>query len=243
MMMRPNVTAVVLAGGRGTRIASLYPDLPKPMIPAAGEPFLFWVTAWLARQGIGDIVYSTGYRADQVEAWAKRATVPPALTLRCQVEETALGTGGAIVNCRTLCSATVLAINGDTLLLADLAPAFDRFADERLDGMIVAKPVDDTSRYGSLDVADGMLRGFHEKRPGRGLVNGGTLILRRSLLDALPEGQPLSLEQEIMPRILAEGRRIGVIVADVPFLDIGTPETVRQADAFIGSNTATLSFG
>ena len=228
-------TAVILAGGKGTRIAQLYPDIPKPMIPAAGRPFLHWVTAWLAEAGIADIVYSIGHMAAAIEIWAvEERKAWPGVRLRTAAEPAPLGTGGAVRACLSLCGPWILVANGDSLVSAALGPVLDRVGAEGLDGAIIGLPMADTSRYGSLDQdGRGLLRGFFEKRPGAGLINGGVYLFRRSLLEGFPAGKVLSMETDVIPALLAQGARLAVATSDAPFLDIGTPQSVTQAEDFI----------
>jgi NDP-sugar pyrophosphorylase family protein len=229
------ITAVVLAGGKGTRIAGLYPGIPKPMIPVAGEPFLHWVTAWLADNGIRDIVYSIGHLAGAIESWSREAAKTWAeCRLRTATETVPLGTGGAVRACLGLCGPWVLVANGDSLVTADLAPVWERITAETLDGAIIGVAMPDTRRYGSLDSDQaGLLRGFFEKRPGTGVINAGVYILKRELLARFPADMALSMESDIVPGLLKQGARIGVAVSDQSFLDIGTPESVVLGDEFV----------
>ena len=234
-------TAVILAGGEGRRIAPLYRDIPKPMIPATGRPFLYWVTAWAVAHGVTDIVYATGHLADEIEAWVAAQSPKPGITLHCRREPRPLGTGGGVVNCLNLCAEQVLVLNGDSLVAADMSPAFVRFSAERLDGVILTTEVADAARFGSIEVdKTGLLRGFYEKRPGRGLVNGGVYLFRKALLASHPLGRRLSLEYDIIPAAIASGARIAVHPVDGPMLDIGTPETVDLASTFIESHRSLL---
>jgi D-glycero-alpha-D-manno-heptose 1-phosphate guanylyltransferase len=236
------ITAVVLAGGFGTRIAGLHPDVPKPMIAVAGMPFLHWVTQWIISQGIADIVYSVGHHAQAVERWTAALSDGGGVRRRTKRELTPLGTGGGALNCLDMCSDYVLIANGDTLLLADCGPSIARLATEPLDGVIFAVSVEDASRFGSITVCDGLLRSFSEKRSGHGLVYGGVMILRRSvLLSGFPPKSPLSLETEILPDLIATGKRIAVTVTDAPFLDIGTPDSLAQGDEFVRLHRDQLS--
>jgi D-glycero-alpha-D-manno-heptose 1-phosphate guanylyltransferase len=124
--------------------------------------------------------------------------------------------------------------NGDSLVLADLRPAWAMLADESTDGVVVGLEVADASRYGRLDVTDdGRLLRFSEKQPGSGLINAGIYLLRRRLLDRFPRRTPLSMEHDVFPALLDGGARLRVHRCQAPFLDIGTPETVAQADSFI----------
>jgi len=142
------ITAVVLAGGRGTRIAELYPDTPKPMVPVCGRPFLYWVTDWLVGQGVTDIVYSTGYRAEQIELWAKDAGRHWDIGLRWTRESTPLGTGGGVLQCLPLCAGHVLVVNGDSLTPVGLSPLIARA--RNCDGALLGVKMADAARYGTL---------------------------------------------------------------------------------------------
>ena len=225
------LTAVLLAGGFGTRIRELYPDVPKPMIPVSGVPFLEWAIRYWKRQGAGRFVLSLGHLAEVAEQYfAGRAEV---VTVR---EPRALGTGGAVrfAAGETALSDPFVVANGDSLVLGDLAGAIAAIAQPGVDGVVLGVEVEDTSRYGSLAVdAEGRLLGFHEKRPGRGWINGGVYFFRRATLERFPRKEPLSMETDVFPALLAGGTDLRVVGVRAPFLDIGTPESVRQAEEFV----------
>lgn len=243
---RGAVSAVVLCGGFGTRIAGLFPDLPKPLIPAAGQPFLHWVTRWLAGQGASHLVFAAGYRAGQIQDWLEAQAPETGLVLECSVEPEPLGTAGGIRHALETCGETVLVVNGDSLVLADLDAAFARYDAENLDGVLLGLPVEDSSPYGALHLDDqGLLAEIREKAPGRNLINAGVYLFRRSFLETIPLGVALSLEREVLPNALLAGARIGVVpLADTPdetpFLDIGRPETVSLATAFIEAHPSAF---
>jgi D-glycero-alpha-D-manno-heptose 1-phosphate guanylyltransferase len=134
-------------------------------------------------------------------------------------------------------------MNGDTLLLADLRCAVDRLWQEGWDGVILARRVEDASRYGQLDVEGGRLVGFREKQAGSGVINGGVYVFRTEWLRQKLEQGSLSFETETLPRLLAEGARIGVIATDAPFIDIGTPETIAEATGFVISHNSAFIGG
>ena len=236
------MTAIILAGGRGTRLGDLYPDLPKPLIQVCGKPFLHWITGWVAAQGETRLVFSVGYLAEKIAGWAgEEAEDRPGLDLEVIKEDTPLGTGGAAVFCAArIKDECYLILNGDSFIATELRPAYDRLADDaELDGIVVAVAVDDTSRYGSLDIGeDGVLKGFYEKHPGHGYINAGIYLLRRDLLDVFQSGTALSIEHDCFPRWIADERRIGVLRADAPFLDIGTPESLALAESFIADHAS-----
>lgn len=225
------LTAVLLAGGFGTRIRELYPDVPKPMIPVLGEPFLEWAIRYWKREGVHRFVLSLGHLAEVAEQYfAGRAEVA---TVR---EPQALGTGGAVsyVANQAALSDPFIVANGDSLVLADVSAALAAIAQPGVDGVVLGVEVEDTSRYGSLAVDEaGRLLGFREKRPGRGLINAGVYFFRRGTVERFPKQQPLSMETDVFPSLLAGGADLRVVGVQAPFLDIGTPESVRQAEEFV----------
>lgn len=243
-MVRPReVTAVVLAGGRGTRVQALHPDKPKPMIPVAGRPILHWITAWLALHGIDDVVYSTGYRGDQIERWCADASFP-SLQRRVVHEHEPLGTGGGLLNCLAAARPWVLVLNGDSLCLGGLDALLAPPPGSGRDGGLLGLEVADASRYGTLDLdGDGRLLAFHEKRPGRAVVNCGVYLLRVADLLALGWRGPASMERDLFPLLLARGASLHVarLPDTTPFIDFGTPETLAIAEAFLAANAARFS--
>jgi NDP-sugar pyrophosphorylase family protein len=231
--MRDAVTVVILAGGKGTRLRGLYPDLPKPLVPVAGQPFLYWLTRWIARHGPRHFVYSTGYMADQIEAWSVDGQMPD-LNRVCRREEAPLGTGGGLLNCLDLCSDWIMVANGDGLVMDGIDEIL-ALTQTGADGGILGVEVPDASRFGSLKVdGTGRLTGFAEKMEGAGLINGGLYIFSKSLLEKIYRFGPVSMETELFPEMIDVGANLQVVARkDAPFIDIGTPETVVQAEAFI----------
>jgi D-glycero-alpha-D-manno-heptose 1-phosphate guanylyltransferase len=238
-----DITAVLLAGGQGTRIRELYPDVPKPMVPVAGKPFLHWVTAYIARHGVRSFVYSTGYKGEQIEKWCADGSMPGLTRQVCQEHEP-LGTAGGLMNCLERCGSWILVANGDSLCLGGTGEILSLQTRDGIAGGIVGVLRDDTSRYGSLDIDDaGRLRAFREKVPGRGYVNAGVYLFSRSALMPLRSDRPSSIERDLIPGLLDDGAIIqSVMLPDTPFIDIGTPETVAEADSFIRTHEAQFSW-
>jgi len=241
--------AIILAGGRGTRLGALYPHLPKPMVPAAGKPFIEWVLRHLASQGLRRAIVSIGHLAEVIECYLEQRP-SGGLEVSSVREPVPLGTAGSA---RLAAQAAgdvdeFVVANGDSLVLADLRGGWLLLHRDDVDGVVVGVQVDDAARYGTLDVGSGgRLTGFREKRPGRSsnagsLINAGVYFLKRPLLDALPADQPLSLETDAFPAWLAGQARLYVLPVKGPFLDIGTPESVCEAARFIQENFDGESF-
>jgi NDP-sugar pyrophosphorylase family protein len=228
---------LILAGGRGTRLGTRHPDLPKPLIPCLGRPFIEWVIRSFADQGLHRFIISLGHRAAVAEAHfrTRPADGPTTETVR---EEVPQGTGGGVrLAWSAAPEADVVVANGDSLILTDLAPAWKLFSDPDVDAVILGVHRDDASRYGTLRTgADGRLLAFEEKRSGAGLVNAGVYLLKAHLRTTLPDHTPLSMEMDVIPQWLAGGAVIRVHACRAPFIDIGTPESLDRAGAFLAAH-------
>lgn len=232
--MRPSV--LLLAGGAGTRIRHLHPNVPKPLIPIAGRPFIEWMIRFWRRQGAERFVVTTGHMAETAEGYFESPHSHGIVTVR---EPSPLGTGGAITFAAAKADLTdpFIAANADSLIAADLAFAWPLLEDDTVDGVIIGVAVKDTSRYGSLKRdAKGNLSGFYEKQPGAGVINGGIYFLKRRLLNEFPRRAPLSMEHDVFPFLIGKGSRLRVAEITGDFLDIGTPESLERAEAFVLRN-------
>jgi len=234
-MQADAIGAVVLAGGFGTRIRELYPLVPKPMIEVQGLPFIEWVIRYLASQGIVDICLSVGYKGDVIGIYINNRT-HDGLNISTVAEVEPQGTAGAfLLSAAKLAPREYyLAANGDSLILADLRPAYDALLSGLPDAVIIGLEVDDCSRFGSLDCDEqGFLLSFREKQTGAGLINAGIYLFRQESLSSFPPARPLSFEYDVFPCFLRAGMKIKVVRSRAPFIDIGTPETIGAAAAFI----------
>ncbi len=217
--------AVLLTGGLGTRLRSVINDRPKPLAPVAGRPFLEYVVRELAASGIRELVFAVGYRGEMIqEAFGDGSRL--GVRISYAFEETLLGTGGAVRNAAPfLTDPYFFVLNGDTFYRMDYG-ALSRLRGERdLDLALVLRRVEDISRYGEAVLEDGRLARFNEKTGERrpGTINGGVYLMSRALLDEIPPGK-VSLEQDLIPAWMREGRRMGGMVSDGYFIDIGVPE-------------------
>lgn len=221
--------AVLLAGGRGTRLASVLADRPKPMAEIAGRPFLEYVMDALLAQGFARAVLSVGYQAETIEQhFGGRYR---GLELAYAVEETALGTGGGIRQALRLArAADVFVLNGDTYLEMEYAPMLERHKARGAACTVALRRVEDVSRYGAVRMdAEGRIVGFGEKsEAGPGLINAGTYLLRRELLEGMALPERFSMESDVLMARLGELRPLGHVVEGY-FIDIGVPEELDRA--------------
>jgi NDP-sugar pyrophosphorylase family protein len=227
-----NITAAILAGGKGTRLRGVVSDRPKVLADVAGRPFITYLLDQLADAGVREVVLCTGYMAE---------TLPAALgdeyrgmRLTYSAEESPLDTGGAIkLAAAHLKSNPFLVLNGDSYCVTDLAAFHASHVANGQPASIVLTEVPDVSRFGRvlLDKDDRVTR-FDEKgaATGRGWINAGIYLFRQDFLNQIPSGR-VSLERTIFPA--STGRMHGYRNPIGAFIDIGTEESYRAAEAFI----------
>lgn len=222
--------AIILAGGFGTRLQSVVSDVPKPMAPVAGRPFLTYLLDRLRKQGYTHMVLATGYLHEKVEEFFGHEYHGVAIDYARELSP--LGTGGAIVNALQYChEETVTVLNGDTLFDID-HERLCRFAEEKATPLaIVLRQVPDAGRYGSVEIdKGGRITTFKEKNSeaGSGLINGGIYRIQRSLLDGFSLGEKFSFEQELMQQRYRD-EHYYAYADGAYFIDIGIPEDYSRA--------------
>jgi D-glycero-alpha-D-manno-heptose 1-phosphate guanylyltransferase len=225
--------AIVLVGGLGTRLRGMVDDLPKPLAPVAGRPFLAYVLDLLAESGLRRVLLATGYLSERVESTVGRTW--RGLQIDYSVEDSPLGTGGAIARAAArLHGDSAHVFNGDT---------FIRFDPASLEGLVhqtgavlgmVLAQVPDVGRYGSVDVDGEFARGFREKgASGGGLINAGSYFLTPAAISGLPASTKYSFEEDVL-KPLASGRKVAVLTRSAGFIDIGVPEDYLRAQSIFG---------
>lgn len=222
--------AIILAGGFGTRLQSVVKDIPKPMAPINGKPFLTFLFAYLQKFGYERVVLSTGYLHDTIEDYFGEKYQD--IFISYAHEDQPLGTGGAIQYALGKCqSQQVLVLNGDTLFKVDLNAFLT--SHQQHNGLLsmVLRNVEDVSRYGSVVVdKNHRVANFVEKASaqGAGLINGGIYLLDRKLFEMYPHTGKFSFEKEIMQSHYEEENFYG-FPSDAYFIDIGIPEDYNRA--------------
>lgn len=226
--------AIVLAGGRGTRLAPVLPDRQKVTADVAGTPFVRRVVHWLRRAGMTRIVLAAGHRADDV-AHALAAERPSQTQIIISAEPRPLGTAGAA---RRAASSTagnpILVVNGDSFAEINPAALLDFHNERRALISLALVPAPDVARYGSVVTGDDdEVLSFTEKSdtPGQaGWISAGVYVFDRAAFDLIPAGRPASLERELFPSLIGKG--LFAARFDARFIDIGTPESLAAAMAF-----------
>ncbi len=219
--------AIVLAGGRGTRLKAVVSELPKPMAPIGNRPFLQILLEFLARQRFTRIVLSLGYKAQCiVDHFGDRFRD---MEIFYEIEQEALGTGGAVRRALARCTSDpVFVFNGDTYLELDVGAVLAQWRQYRLP-IIVARQVPDTARYGRLDTAGNSLLRFVEKGVGGpGLINAGCYVFPRRIGVEFPPDKTFSLEQDMLAKTV---NRLSyqVFISTGKFIDIGIPADYARA--------------
>jgi len=223
------VEAILLVGGQGTRLRPLTISTPKPLLPTAGVAFLAHQLARARAVGVTRIVFATSYRAEMFEAAFGSRAYGVDLAYVCEDEP--LGTGGAIRNAaRALTCAPddpVLVFNGDILSGHDVHAQVKLHEQAGAAVTLHLTKVDDPSRFGCVPTDDtGRVTAFLEKTPNpvTNQINAGCYVFRRSVIDAIPENEVVSVERETFPSLIASGAVVMGHVESEYWLDVGTPE-------------------
>ncbi|ALG84281.1 sugar phosphate nucleotidyltransferase [Gordonia phthalatica] len=228
------VQALVLVGGKGTRLRPLTLSAPKPMLPTAGTPFLTHLLSRIREAGITDVVLGTSYQA---HVFADHYGDGSALGLNLSyiTEDVPLGTGGGIRNVYDALTAdTILVFNGDVLGGTDIRDVLETHQSSGAEVTLHLVRVGDPRAFGCVPTdANGRVTAFLEKTqdPPTNQINAGTYVFQRSVIGEIPAGRPVSVEREVFPSILAQGRHIQAHVDDAYWRDMGTPEDFVRGSA------------
>jgi len=227
------VKAVILAGGEGTRLRPLTLRLPKPTAPVADRPLLRHQLDLLGRAGVHEIVFSLAYQPERIQAVFGDGSAF-GKKIHYAVEETPLGTGGAVKNAEPHLDSTTVVFNGDILIDVDLERVVADHKRLKAAATIVLTPVENPSAYGLVETdADGRVKRFTEKPKDPSQIttnniNAGIYILESATLDLMPRGVNYSIERGFFPSLLSRGDYVRAHVHRGYWIDIGTPEKYLQ---------------
>ena len=227
-----DTTAVILAGGLGTRLRSVVADRPKVLAEICGRPFLTYIFDQLLGARINRAVLCTGYRGDQIQETVGNAY--KSLTVGYSRELSPLGTAGALRNALLeIHGDQVLVVNGDSYYETDITVFWNWHQSKGARGSVLLTTVPDTRRYGKVETdRQGKILRFNEKgtNAGPGLINAGIYIVNKQLIFSIPSGRKVSLEQEMFPQWV--GQELYGCSSEGRFIDIGTPEDYARAAFF-----------
>jgi mannose-1-phosphate guanylyltransferase len=239
--------AVLLVGGRGTRLRPLTVATPKPMLPVAGVPFLQHQIAKLHDAGVDHIVLATSYRPEVFEDYFGDGSAF-GLRLDFVQEVEPLGTGGAIRNVADRLDSDVdepvVILNGDVLSGHDLAAQIKLHLDRAADVTLHLVEVDDARAFGCVPTdRDGRVQAFLEKMPDpvTRWINAGAYVFRRGVIDTIPDARPVSVERETFPGLLDAGAVVFAYLETAYWLDLGTPAAFVQGSRDLVTGAVTSS--
>jgi NDP-sugar pyrophosphorylase family protein len=234
--------AVILAGGLGTRMRPITETIPKPMIPVLGRPFLEQQLELLASFGFRRTLLLLAYLGEKIEQYFGDGSAR-GWELSYSYEPSPLGTGGALKNAETKLENEFVLLNGDTLLMIDYDAARRAFRATNADAFVVAYEKSGSAVANTLAnrvpnnlavAPDGRVTAYRKHDPqSLTHIDAGVLFLRKKVLEEIPAARPCSLEQEIFPRLIEEGRMQAWITTE-PFYDMGSPEGLQALEARLG---------
>ncbi|MBX7150830.1 nucleotidyltransferase family protein [bacterium] len=221
--------AIILAGGMGTRLQSVLPDLPKPMAPINGKPFLEYVLNYLIRQQIEKVILSVGYKYNIIQDHFGNHYND--LSLVYEIEKEPLGTGGAIKKSMDLINGTSsFILNGDTFFDVDLKDLFKFHYSNKSSLTIALKQIQPVYRYGTVETdMQGRITAFNEKKEiESGMINGGIYLIDTAIFEQTQTPARFSFEKDFMERHYRQLNCFG-LPFDNYFIDIGVPEDYTMA--------------
>ncbi|TAM79564.1 MAG: hypothetical protein EPN47_17315 [Acidobacteria bacterium] len=236
-----SMEAVILAGGRGTRLRKAAPGFPKSLAPIGKHPFLSYLLGWLRAQRVTDIILAVGYRRkDIVRQYSE--CIPCGMRLRFSLEVAPLSTGGALWNLRSMLEGEeFLVLNGDSIFDVDLRKMLSFHRRHRSKTTLALASTQETGRFGSVLMdARGRIKAFVEKKAAglhghsertnsTQLISGGLYIMSKTVFRHIPGRREVSLEKDVFPRLI--GGPFYGFLSEGYFIDIGVPEDYQRAKA------------
>jgi D-glycero-alpha-D-manno-heptose 1-phosphate guanylyltransferase len=228
---RERLTAIVLAGGKGTRLQSVVSDVPKPMAPIKGRPFLEYLLKYLSTGGITSVVLSTGYKSEMISGYFGSNFYDMAVLY--SIETTPLGTGGAIKLALEKCSDdNVFVLNGDTFFNVDLPRLLSHHLRQSADISMSLKEMRNFDRYGVVELNENRVTAMREKGYAiQGYINGGVYCVQMDVFSRIALPEKFSFEEFLVNRL--ESLNISGLPSDGNFIDIGIPEDYEMAQELI----------
>ncbi len=239
--------AVVLVGGEGTRLRPLTLETPKPMVPIMNVPFLERTLVRLKEAGIDDVILPAGYLPAAISSYFGDGA-RLGLSIKYVIEETPLGTAGAIKNVAQYITGPFFVLNGDVLTSLDLKKMRAVHEEKRGLGVLHLIRVADPSAFGCVvHENNGKVTAFVEK-PKReeaptNEINAGTYLLDPAVLDLIPAGRMVSIERETFPLIVAGPRPLYAYTTDDYWIDLGSPAAYLSAHHNVFDGAMPLGIG
>ena len=229
------VEAILLVGGKGTRLLPLTINTPKPMLKLAGVPFIAHQIAYAKSHGISRIIVATSYKTEQFLNYLGDGSAFGVEIVHA-IEQEPLGTGGAIANAASHLESAdhdpVAVLNGDVLSAHNISAQIRQHRQLGSDLTLHLIRVEDARAYGSVPTDEqGRILDFVEKseNPPTTFINAGCYIFTRAVIDQIPKGRVVSVERETFPELLERGAKLWSFKSEDYWLDIGTPKALLKA--------------
>ncbi len=224
--------AVILVGGKATRLLPLTCNIPKALMPVLNTPFLEYVIRHLSRHQIKDIILTQGHLAQPIEGYLGDGS-QFGVKIIYVVEDTPLGTAGAVKNAERHLDEPFLVLNGDIITDLDITAMIDFHRERKAKATIALTPVDDPTSYGLIETnPEGRVTRFLEKpswsEVTTNMINAGTYVLEPEVLTQIKPETEVSIERKTFPQLLARGEPIYAYPSSAYWLDMGTPEKYLQ---------------
>ena len=225
------ITAIILAGGLGTRLKDTVPDLPKPMAPINDRPFLEYQMDYWINQGVTEFILSVGYKREIIMNYFGKSY--HCASIEYAVEENTLGTGGGLLVAAQHLTEPFLVLNGDTFIEVDLNEFTNFHRKSQSEWTFALFRISDSDRYMGMDInSDGKILSLQSTADDvNGLANGGVYLIEPSSLDRLEwkVGDSFSLEDQLLSDFLSSGGDLFGMECSGKFIDIGVPEDYHHA--------------
>jgi len=226
--------AIILAGGSGTRLRPLTYTTPKPMLPIGGRPAVVRIAEDLAQAGFTEVFVTTNYLAEVIEERLQQYSL--SIPIRCIREDKPLGTAGCVKNAIDFLGDEFLVIQGDAVADVDYAALLAFHRARQADVTITTIRVQDPREFGIVDAdEDGRIRRFQEKPrledAFSDLANAGFYVVRKSIFDNVPAGEPFDFSKDLFPLLMDQGKRFFAFELSGYWVDIGRPQSYLEGNA------------
>lgn len=224
--------AIILAGGMGARLQKVISNIPKPMAPVGGMPFLYYLFKWIKKFPVDKLILATGYKSESIVEYFGNSVFD--IPVEYVIEEKPLGTGGAVKYAlQKTTGSDILILNGDSYFPVNLN-RFISFHNKNSSLFTVAlKRMYDFDRYGTVKVRGNTILKFNEKKfSADGLINGGIYLADREFIESRMFPEVFSLEKDVLEKEAGTSLIKGMVF-DEPFIDIGIPEDYLKAEQIL----------
>lgn len=227
--------AFILVGGLGTRLKSVISEVPKPMAPIEGKPFLYYKLMQMKQMGIKKIVFCSGYMHEIIEEYFGNGS-KFGLNIEYSIEKEPLGTAGAIKNAESFIDGPFFMMNGDTYLNVDFKHLWKYYLDKKAYNLMLLTAPHLVGQEGIVVVDPNMkILEFLEK-PGIEIIkklnspyiNGGVYLLQPDILNEIPAGVKCSIEKDVFPKTVGKNKMFFGCQYDGLFIDIGIPKNYEK---------------